>query len=72
VGDSLSWLSLFYPGKHPEQPITDWWNGYSQNYEPAGAVDVFEDRPSEFFWDAQLADRTNSSPPAISIYRRRL
>ncbi len=71
VNNSASWVSVIYPGKPLEQPLVDWWNGYSQNYEPAGEVDIFEDKPSEFFWDAQLASRTNSSPPAISIFRRK-
>lgn len=71
VNVASSWLSAVYPGQHPEQPINDWWSGYSQNYAPAGAVDIFEDKPSEFFWDGQLANRTNSSPPTITIYRRK-
>ena len=66
-----SWHSVIYPGKPLEHSILNWWDGYSQHYEPAGAVDVFEDKPSEFFWDGQLANRTNSSAPTISIFRRR-
>jgi hypothetical protein len=54
-----------------DNKISDWWNGYSQNYELVGAVDIFEDKPSEFFWDGQLANRTNSSPPGIFIFRRK-
>ena len=57
-----SWLSAIYPGTSPCQSIQDWWNGYSKNYELAGMVDVFEDKPSEFFWGGQLANRTNSTP----------
>ena len=54
-----------------ENKIPGWWNGYSQNYDLVGAVDMAEGKPSEFFWDGQLANRTNSSLPEISIYRRR-
>ena len=51
--------------------FTDWWGRYSQNYELVGAVEISEDKPSEFFWDGQLLNRTNSSPPDISIFRRK-
>jgi hypothetical protein len=71
VNSSSSWHSVIYPGKPLEHPIPDWWNGYSQNYEPVGAVDIFEDKPSEFFWDTQLASRTNSLSPIIFIFRRK-
>jgi hypothetical protein len=71
VNNSSSWVSVIYPGQSLDQPIADWWNGYSQNYELVGAVDIFEDKPSEFFWDGQLANRTNSSLPGILIFRRK-
>jgi hypothetical protein len=71
VNIASSWLSSVYPGKHPEQPINDWWQSYSHSYDFVGAVDIFEDKPSEFFWDEQLLSRTNSSLPTISIYHRK-
>ncbi len=70
VNLASSWLSAVYPGAPPDHSIQDWWDGYAKTYQLVGAVDVFADRPSEFFWDGQLAERTNSSPPEISIYRR--
>jgi hypothetical protein len=51
--------------------IPGWWNGYSKNCELVGAVDLFEDKPSEFYWDGQLMDRTNPVPPKISIFIRK-
>ena len=70
VNLASSWLSVIYPGAPPSHSILDWWHGYSKNYELVGAVDVFEDKPSDFLWDGRLANRTNSSPPEILIYRR--
>lgn len=51
--------------------VPGWWKQYSTNYQLAGMVDVNEGHPSQFFWDGQLADRTNNQPPDISIYCRK-
>jgi hypothetical protein len=48
-----------------------WWDPESQNYRLVGVVDAAADKPSEYFWDAQLSSRTNTSPAAISIFRRK-
>ena len=75
VNIESSWLSVIYPDAPPEQPIPDWWNGYSQNYELTGGVDVFEDKPSEFFLGRAtdkphelIAAKNFHLPPKIKNY----
>jgi hypothetical protein len=68
-----SWCSAVIPGETGKvlDSINDWWDTYSaKNYQLVGAVDTAEDQPSRFFWDEQLSSRTNTSSPAISIFRR--
>jgi hypothetical protein len=69
-----SWCSVVIDGKTSNilDSINDWWNVYAlQNYQLVGAIDMAENQPSQFFWDEQLANRTNSSPPKIYIFRRK-
>ena len=68
-----SWCSAVVPGQ-TEKILDDfqkWWDAESQHYQLVGLVDTAEDKPSEFFWDEQLASRTNTAPAEISIYRRK-
>lgn len=74
VNKLSSWCSAVTPGEGQKALdfINDWWDAYSvQNYQLVGVMDSTEDKPSEFFWDNQLSSRTNSSPAAISIFRRK-
>jgi hypothetical protein len=76
VYDNLlsSWCSAVIPDETQKilDSINEWWDGYSsQNYRLVGAVDAVEDQPSAFFWEEQLSARTNTSPPSISIFRRK-
>ena len=68
-----SWFSTIIPGdpSSPVNSILNWWNDYSHNYQLVGAVDVFDEKPSEFFWDEQLTNRTNPPPCGIRVYRKR-
>jgi hypothetical protein len=69
-----SWCSAVIPDETQKilDSMNDWWDSYSaQNYQLVGAVDTAEDSPSQFFWDGQLSDRTNTSLPSISIFRRK-
>lgn len=72
VNTLSSWCSTVIPADTAQiiDHFQKWWYDYSKNYQLVGMVDSVADKPSEFFWDGQLANRTNSSPPAISIYRR--
>lgn len=54
-----------------DKNIFEWWKTYSTNYDAVGMVDMFDNQPSQFFWNAQLTNRTNPSPPAIYIFRRK-
>lgn len=69
-----SWRAIIVPGV--TQPamaaIGGWWRAYAaQYYQKVGMVDMVEDQPSKFYWDDQLSSRTNLSPAAISIFRRK-
>jgi hypothetical protein len=73
VNELSSWRSTVIPGETSQilDHLNQWWNGYSENYQLAGSVDIHEDRPSEFFWDDQLSSRTNTQPADISIFCRK-
>jgi len=62
-----SWVQMTFR----DETISDWWKGYSQNYELVGAADVFDDKPSQYFWDEQLLNRTNAHTGGILVYRRK-
>jgi hypothetical protein len=69
-----SWRAIEVPGQTPKilAAINAWWRAYSaENYQIVGVVDIAEDQPSQFFWDAGLASRTNTLPAGISIFRRK-
>jgi len=68
-----SWCSAVVP-QGTRQVLDDfqkWWADYSKDYRLVGVVDAAVDKPPEYFWDAQLSSRTNTSPAAISIFRRK-
>ena len=62
-----SWLQMTFG----DDTILNWWKDYSQNYELVGAADVFDDKPSQYFWDEQLLNRTNAHTGGILVYRRK-
>jgi hypothetical protein len=68
-----AWCSILTPGK--TGPATDeinqWWTGFARNYETAGYVDIHDDAPTEFFWDQDIARRTNSDPANLYLLRRK-
>jgi len=70
-----SWSSWQIPGYTDKtmNSFVDWWDDYKQkqNYELVGLVDIGEDQPAKFYWDSQVADRTNTAAANISIFRRR-
>ncbi len=70
VNTLSSWCSAVIPGETGLilDQMNQWWNTCAQSYRLTGVVDINADRPSEFFWDAQLSSRTNSQPADISIY----
>jgi hypothetical protein len=69
-----SWISTVLPG-HPRQlidSIDSWWQPYAaQNYRLVGQVDVPDGQPPQYFWDDQMASRTNIGEPNISIFRHK-
>ncbi len=74
VNTLSSWCSAVMPDETQKilDSLNDWWNAYAlQNYQQVGAVDTAEDQPSQFFWDEQLVNRTNTAFPAISVFRRK-
>ncbi len=73
VNTLSSWCSVVIPGETGKtlDRLNQWWTGYAVNYRLAGAVDTAEDKPSEFFWDDQLPNRTNTLPASISIFERK-
>ncbi|MEJ0090629.1 MAG: glycosyltransferase family 39 protein [Limisphaerales bacterium] len=68
-----SWCSVFTHGKSDRAmgEINTWWANYAQNYEMAGKVDIYDDRPTEFYWDDNLANRTNTGLASVFILRRK-
>jgi hypothetical protein len=69
-----SWRSITALGQTQQviESINAWWRAYSaQFYQKVGVVDMVQDQPSRFFWDEQLANRTNTLPSGISIFRRK-
>jgi Dolichyl-phosphate-mannose-protein mannosyltransferase len=68
-----SWCSGVTPGETEKavDELNIWWNRYAQNYQITGLVDVHDDAPSEFFWDKELANRTNTDPANLYILRRK-
>ena len=65
VNEAASWVRR--PGSQAK--ILDWWNRYAaQNYNLAGAADIFSDR-TEFHWDNLESYRPHSSM-YIAILRR--
>jgi hypothetical protein len=62
-----SWLQMSFG----DDNILDWWRSYSQHYELVGAADEFDDKPSQYFWDEQLLNRTNAHTGGILIYRKK-
>jgi len=73
VNSLSSWCSAMIPVQTGRilDDFQKWWDAESQNYRLVGMVDAAEDKPSEYFLDAQLSSRTNTSPAAISIFRRK-
>jgi hypothetical protein len=69
-----SWVSTVIPGQSGKiiDSIDSWWQSYAaQNYQLAGEIDIPEAGQSQFFWDQEMSNRTNSSRATISVYRRR-
>jgi hypothetical protein len=68
-----SWCSAVIPGV--TGPIIDrlenWWESYATNYQLVGMVDMTDGQPTRFFWDEQLANRTNTNPANIAIFVRK-
>jgi hypothetical protein len=73
VNNLSSWCSMVMPAE-AQQVFGDfdhWWSGYSTNYQLVGTVDMAPRAPSEFHWDGEIAGRTNTTVPNITIYARR-
>ncbi|HTB85251.1 MAG TPA: glycosyltransferase family 39 protein [Candidatus Sulfotelmatobacter sp.] len=67
-----AWCSTVTPGKTGPamDEINHWWNGFAHNYETVGLVDIHDDAPTEFFWDQNIASRTNAGQANLYILRR--
>lgn len=61
-----SWISV----KPADRSILNWWADYSTNYELVGAVDMFDSKPTEYFWGEQLNNRTNHTG-GILMYQKK-
>jgi 4-amino-4-deoxy-L-arabinose transferase-like glycosyltransferase len=74
VNAMSSWISTVIPGQ-PRQlidSIDDWWQPYAaQNYRLVGQVDIPDGQPPQYYWDDQMASRTNIGEPSISIFRHK-
>jgi hypothetical protein len=74
VNSLQSWVSTVIPGQAGKliDSINNWWQPFAaQNYQLAGEIDIPEGGPSQFFWDQEMSNRTNSSPATISVFRRK-
>jgi hypothetical protein len=72
VNTLSSWCSAVIPGDTAKvlDSFQNWWVDYSKNYQLAGLVDYAANKPADFYWDGQMAGRTNPAPANILIYRR--
>ncbi len=73
VNSLSSWVSTIIPGQTSKaiDAIDDWWQAdAATNYQLAGEIDIPEAGPSQFFWDQQMASRTNTAPATISVFRK--
>lgn len=68
-----AWCSILTPGKTGPamDEINHWWKDFATNYETVGCVDIHDDASSEFFWDQNLASRTNTDQANLYILRRK-
>lgn len=74
VNMSASWVSVADSARTQSQvqAILDWWQTYAgKNYDLAGQIDITEAAPTQFFWDAQMTNRTSVDPAVISVFRRK-
>ncbi len=68
-----SWYQVIVPGDSSQliNSIQAWWYNYSTNYAVVGAVDIFTNKPSQYFWDEQLAGHSSFTNDDVLIYRRK-
>jgi hypothetical protein len=68
-----SWESVIVPQATDRilDQFNQWWDSYATHYQLVGMVDQAEGQPTAFFWDGQLASRTNSAPANLSIFVRK-
>jgi len=75
INTLTSWVSTVIPGQAGKliDSIDNWWQPYAaQNFQLVGEIDIPQDnRPPQFFWDEQMASRTNTGAATISIFRRK-
>ncbi|HEY1660803.1 MAG TPA: glycosyltransferase family 39 protein [Verrucomicrobiae bacterium] len=68
-----SWEQMILPNDSSlsSNSIPGWWHSYSTNYMVTGAVDIFTNKPSQYFWDADLRGHSSFTNDDVLIYRRK-
>jgi hypothetical protein len=72
VNNPASWRSTLSPGTGPAMDkINQWWTSFARDYETVGCVDIHDDAAAEFFWEQDIARRTNTDQANLYILRRK-